>query len=180
MALLSLASSCDRENSIAPLFSCWSSCLKACRLFYLFLAFWSSSDTWLGWFSFYSLCWTLIGFFHSEFECHLVGLIPGLGRSPGEGKGYPLQYCGLENSMACIVHGVTKSCIWLSNFHFHSSEKFANRCNFFLHLSFSISIYSSLIWIPIIDFGNCSYFHSPSFFLAWCFDDIAQHDDNGC
>ena len=37
------------------------------------------------------------------------GLIPGLGRSPGEGKGYPLQYAGLENSMDCIVHGVTKS-----------------------------------------------------------------------
>ena len=36
-------------------------------------------------------------------------LIPGSGRSPGEGKGYPLQYSGLENSMACIVHGVTKS-----------------------------------------------------------------------
>ena len=33
--------------------------------------------------------------------------IPGLGRSPGEGKGYPLQYSGLENSMDCIVHGVT-------------------------------------------------------------------------
>ena len=38
-----------------------------------------------------------------------LGLIPGLGRSPGEGKGYPLQYSGLENSMDCIVHGVTKS-----------------------------------------------------------------------
>ena len=36
-------------------------------------------------------------------------LIPGLGKSPGEGKGYPLQYSGLENSMDCIVHGVTKS-----------------------------------------------------------------------
>ena len=36
------------------------------------------------------------------------GLIPGLGRSPGEGKGYPLQYSGLENFMDCIVHGVTK------------------------------------------------------------------------
>ena len=44
--------------------------------------------------------------------------IPGLGRSPGEGKGYPLQYSGLENSMDCIVHGVTKSRTWLSNFHF--------------------------------------------------------------
>ena len=29
--------------------------------------------------------------------------------SPGEGKGYSLQYCDLENSMDCIVHGVTKS-----------------------------------------------------------------------
>ena len=35
--------------------------------------------------------------------------IPGLGRSPGEGKGHPLQYSGLENSMDCIVHGVTES-----------------------------------------------------------------------
>ena len=37
------------------------------------------------------------------------GSNPGLGRSPGEGKGYPLQYSGLENSMDCIVHGVAKS-----------------------------------------------------------------------
>ena len=42
-----------------------------------------------------------------------LGLIPGLGRSPGEGKGYPLQYSGLENSM-----GVTKSRTGLSDFHF--------------------------------------------------------------
>ena len=38
-----------------------------------------------------------------------LGSIPGLGRSPGEGKGYPLQYSGLENSMDYIVHGVEKS-----------------------------------------------------------------------
>ena len=38
-----------------------------------------------------------------------LGLIPGLGRSHGEGKGYPLQYSGLENSMDCTVHGVAKS-----------------------------------------------------------------------
>ena len=37
-----------------------------------------------------------------------LGSIPGLGRSPGEGKGYPLQYSGLENSMDCIVHGVER------------------------------------------------------------------------
>jgi len=38
-----------------------------------------------------------------------LGLIPALGRSLGEGKGYLLQYSGLENSMDCVSHGVTKS-----------------------------------------------------------------------
>ena len=47
------------------------------------------------------------------------GLIHGLERSPGEGKGYPLQYSCLENSMDCIVHGVEKSQTQLSDFHFH-------------------------------------------------------------
>ena len=49
-----------------------------------------------------------------------LDLNPGLGRSPGEGKGYPLQYSGLQNSMDCIVHGVTKSRTRLSDFHFTS------------------------------------------------------------
>ena len=40
--------------------------------------------------------------------------IPGLGRSPGEGQGYLLQYSGLENSMGCIVLGVAKSRTQLS------------------------------------------------------------------
>ena len=47
------------------------------------------------------------------------GSIAGLGRSPEEGKSYPLQYSGLENSMGCIVHGVAKSWTRLSDFHFH-------------------------------------------------------------
>ena len=38
-----------------------------------------------------------------------LGSIPRLGRSLEEGKGYPLQYSGLENPMDCIVYGVTKS-----------------------------------------------------------------------
>ena len=37
-----------------------------------------------------------------------LGLIPGFGRSSGEGKGYPLQFSGLENSMDCVIHGVHK------------------------------------------------------------------------
>ena len=44
-----------------------------------------------------------------------LGSIPELGRSPGEGKGYPLQYSGLENSMDRIVHGVAKSQTRLSD-----------------------------------------------------------------
>ena len=56
-----------------------------------------------------------------ESACNVgdLGLIPGLGKSPGEGKGYPLQYSGLENSMDCIVHGVAKSQTRLSDFHSH-------------------------------------------------------------
>ena len=59
-----------------------------------------------------------------ESTCNVGDLdsIPGLGRSPGEGKGYSLQYSGLENSMDCIVHGVAKSHTQLSNFHFHSAS----------------------------------------------------------
>ena len=45
-----------------------------------------------------------------ESACNVgdLGLIPRLGRSPREGKGYPFQYSGLENSMDCTVHGVTE------------------------------------------------------------------------
>ena len=50
-----------------------------------------------------------------------LGSIPGLGRTPGEGNSYPLQYSGLENSMDCIAHGVTNSRTRLSDFHFHYS-----------------------------------------------------------
>ena len=47
-----------------------------------------------------------------------IAALAGLGRSPGEGNGYPLQYSGLEDSMDCTVHGVTKSQTRLSDFHF--------------------------------------------------------------
>jgi len=50
--------------------------------------------------------------------------IPGLGRSPGEWKGYPLWYSGLENSTDCIVHGVAKSWTRLSDFHFHDVKQY--------------------------------------------------------
>ena len=59
-----------------------------------------------------------------ESACNVgdLGSIPGLGRPPGEGKGYPLQYSGLENFTDCIVHGVAKSWTRLSNFHFRVIE----------------------------------------------------------
>ena len=58
-----------------------------------------------------------------ESACNVgdLSLIPGLGISPGEGKGYPLQYSGLENSMDCMIHEVAKSWKRLGDFHFLTS-----------------------------------------------------------
>ena len=89
-------------------------------------------DSWVG-----KMCWKrdklptpiLLGFPcgspGKESACNAgdLSLIPGLERSPGEGKGYPFQYSGLENFMYCIVHGVAKSWTPLSNFHFHIELK---------------------------------------------------------
>ena len=57
---------------------------------------------------------------HLEKICNAGDLvsIPGLGRFPGERKGYPVQYSGLENSMDSVVHGVANSPTRLSDFHF--------------------------------------------------------------
>ena len=62
---------------------------------------------------------------NKESACNVghMGSIPGLGRSPGEGNGHPLQYSGLENSMDGEIwqptaHGVAKSQTQLSDFHF--------------------------------------------------------------
>ena len=52
-----------------------------------------------------------------------LGSIPGLGSSPVERKGYPLQYSDLEKSMDCIAHGVAKSWTRLSDVHFYFRGK---------------------------------------------------------
>ena len=59
-----------------------------------------------------------------ESSCNVgdPGYIPGSGRSAEEGIGYPLQYSGLENSIDCIVHGVTKSRTRQSEFHVTLSQ----------------------------------------------------------
>ena len=70
-----------------------------------------------------------------------LGSIPRLGRSTGEGKGYPLQYSGLENSMDCIVYGVTKSQTRRSDFHFQYMNwnmGFTCTCNQFLFVDYLI------------------------------------------
>ena len=60
-----------------------------------------------------------------EYTCNTgdLGSIPELGRSPGEGKGYPLQCSGLENPMDCIVHGITKELDMTEQLNKNSSSK---------------------------------------------------------
>ena len=86
------------------------------------------------WFLGWKICWrrdrlltpVFLGFLGGstgkESTCNAgdLGLIPGSGRSPGEEKGYPLQYSGLENSTDRTVHGAAKSQTQLSDFHFTS------------------------------------------------------------
>ena len=80
------------------------------------------------------LALVVMGFPHGsagkESTCNAKDLvsIPRLGRLPGEGKGYPLQYSGLKNSMDCVVHEVAKSWTRLSDFHFISGKNSACLC----------------------------------------------------
>ena len=68
-----------------------------------------------------SYIWGACGSAGKESVCNVgdLGSVPGLGRSPGEGNSYTLQYSGLENSMDCIVHGVTKFIKWLHLYFVH-------------------------------------------------------------
>ena len=61
-------------------------------------------------------------------------MIPGLGRSPGEPKGNPLQYSGLENFLDYTVHGVTKSRTRLSDFHVLGRSKGLWPISFYLDI----------------------------------------------
>ena len=73
--------------------------------------------------------------------------ISGLGRYPGEGISYPFQCSVLENSMDCMVHGITKSWARLSNFHFHRPRHTTcmsiNIRNYAYHSVFCCVIYFS-------------------------------------
>ena len=77
---------------------------------------------------------SVLPFWLSWYSIHLLygnlGFDPGLGRSTGEGKDYPLWHSGLENSMGCLAHGVAKSWTQLSDFCFpHSSVGKESTCN---------------------------------------------------
>ena len=88
------------------------------------------------------------GLVSNEYVCNVgdLCLIPGLGRAPGEGNGYPLQYSGLENSMErggdgqAISRGVAKSQTRLSDFHMC-----VYMCIFVFFKVASISVASSLL-----------------------------------
>ena len=110
-------------------------------------------DSWVG-----KMCWrrdrlptpVFLGFpggsDGKESACNVgeLGSIPGLGRSTGEGKGYPFQYSGLENSMDCIVHGIAKSQTRPSNFHrLYQITKSLNA--FFLQPSISTLLFFFLL-----------------------------------
>ena len=88
----------------------------------------------------------------SAWNAENVGSIPGSGRSPGEGIGYPLQYSGLENSMDCTVHGVTKSQTRLRDFHFpslhpaHKAQNICGSCPFTLSFLFLVQVLGCVWW----------------------------------
>ena len=90
-----------------------------------------------------------------ESACNVGDLdsIPELGRSPGEGKGYPFQYSGLENSMDSIVHGVAKSQTWLSDLDFTSLPQGMSSSNPDVTLDGSVSY---CVW----GFNDGSHGHS--------------------
>ena len=85
----------------------------------------------------------VFGCLESTCEAGDLGSIPRLGRSPGEGKGYPLQYSGLENSMDCIIQGVTKSQTQLSDFHLVVFIYFFLSLDFFFSCGGSSLLHSS-------------------------------------
>ena len=75
-----------------------------------------------------------------------LSLIPGLGRSPRERKGYPLQYSGLENSMDSVVHGVLKSQTQLSDFHFYGFLSLLCQQRSVKAMVFPVVMYGCEIW----------------------------------
>ena len=96
-----------------------------------------------------------------EYACNMgdLGSIPGLGRSPGEGKGYLLQYSGLENSTECMVHGVAKSWRQPRGFHFNHWNRYTGLC----HCCFNLQLSQIVSYIFLFRFP--SFF--PFIYISW-------------
>ena len=123
-----------------------------CFVIRLYVDIWIASTFW---FLILMLLWTLAfpgSSAGKESACDVgdPGSIPGLGRSPGEGKGYTLQNSGLENSVDCVVHGVTKSWTQLSGFHFTSlwilAYKFLGKNCFQFSWVYTLERNNCIIW----------------------------------
>ena len=102
-----------------------------------------------------------------ESACNVgdLGSTPGLGRSPGEGNSYPLWNSGLENSMDYIVHGVTKSETWLSNFHFWFTSLCMTDCRYIHILTKDPILF--ILWLSKVLF-HCMYtLHLLYTFICW-------------
>ena len=134
------------EKSTAPLSACWYPHLRSILQ--------NSSILSLGF---------PCGSAGKESACNVgdLGSIPGLGRSPGEGKGCPLQCSGLESS---IIHGVTKSRTRLSNFHYvlwgplPLQSDFLNRLVKFCNSSCWILIVTSLkLSVSLVELSSYQY-----------------------
>ena len=123
----------------------------------------------------------LCGSVGKEYTCNAgdLGSIFGLGRSPTEGKGYLLQYSGLENSMDCIAHGVAKSQTQRSDFHF----TFQVIQYLFIWPFNLFKLFVIICWISIVKNGTLLSFpmhtHIPSliFLTITNFIDNLQNND---
>ena len=107
----------------------------------------------------------------------VLGSIPGSGRSPGEGKGYPLQDSGLENSMDSIVHGVTNSRTRLSDFHFHTHlESHIRLCFFASTVKCNLGKSAVPIFTRISAYCILSFFlmFQSSFFYSFCLNSLSH------
>ena len=90
-----------------------------------------------------------------------LGSIPGLGRSPVEGNGYPLQYSDLENSTDCTVHA--KSWTRLSDFHFT-----CHRSLLVIHfIQQSVHIHPKFPIYPLSSVTMSLFSKSVSLFVFW-------------
>ena len=98
--------------------------------------------------------------------------IPGLGRSPGEGNGNPLQYSCLENPMdrgawQATVRGVSMSQTQLSDFHFHVQFLLSHTVIWESKL-YKCSQWAPLLFLPCIFIYFFVYFWLCRVFLAVC------------